>query len=99
MAPTYGRVLSAIENAFYDLVEEYQSIRKFLQDLVEGQERNIAQLARIGTVVNQKWDFKEDLWGSDEEYKKEDGNKEGFKEEHKENQKEVLEGTSLLVFY
>ena len=47
--PTYDRVLSAIEKA---LIEEYWGIRKFLQNLVEGQERNMAQLARIGTVVD-----------------------------------------------
>jgi len=49
MIPAYGRVLSAIEKA---LIEEYWSIRKSLQNLVEGQKRNIAQLARIGTVVD-----------------------------------------------
>jgi len=51
MIPIYGRVLSAIEKVLQDLVEEYQGIGKSLQDLVEGQKRNIAQLARIGASV------------------------------------------------
>jgi len=42
MIPTYGRDLSAVENALWELMEEYQGVRKFFQDLVEGQERNIA---------------------------------------------------------
>ena len=42
MIPTYGRVISAIEEALHELIEEYQGVRKFLQDLVEGQERNTA---------------------------------------------------------
>ena len=36
MNPTYGRVLSAIEKALQELVEEYWGIRKSLQDLMEG---------------------------------------------------------------
>jgi len=44
MIPTYGRVISAIEEALHELIEEYQGVRKFLQDLVEGQERNTAKL-------------------------------------------------------
>ena len=42
MISTYGRVLSAIEKAFQELIEKYQDIRRSLQDLIEGQERNIA---------------------------------------------------------
>ena len=42
MIPTYGGVLSAIEKALRELMEEYQEVRKSLQDLVEGQERNTA---------------------------------------------------------
>ena len=48
MIPTYGGVLSAIKKALRKLVEEYQGVGKSLWDLVEGQERNIAQLKRIG---------------------------------------------------
>jgi len=51
MIPTYGGVLSAIKKALWELVEEYQEVRKSLQNLVEGQERNIAQLERIGAAI------------------------------------------------
>ena len=44
MIPTYGRVLSVIKKALQKLMEEYQGVGKSLQDLVEGQERNTAQL-------------------------------------------------------
>ena len=44
MIPTYGGVLSAIKKALWELVEEYRGVGKSLQDLVEGQERNTAQL-------------------------------------------------------
>ena len=40
MIPTYGRVLSAIEKALWELREKYQGVGKSLRDLVEGQERN-----------------------------------------------------------
>jgi len=53
MIPTYGRVLSAIEKALWELMEEYQGVGKSLQNLVEGQERNIAQLERIGATIEQ----------------------------------------------
>ena len=36
MISTYGGVLSAIEKALWELVEEYQEVGKSLQDLVEG---------------------------------------------------------------
>jgi len=42
IVPTYSRVLSVIEKALWDLVEEYQGIKKSLQDLVEDQKRNTA---------------------------------------------------------
>ena len=51
MISTYNRVLSAIKKALWELVEEYQGVRKFLQDLVESQKRNIAQLERIGAMI------------------------------------------------
>jgi len=54
--PTYGGVLSAIEKALRKLVEEYRGVGKSLQDLVEGQERNTAQLERIGAAMEQRWD-------------------------------------------
>ena len=64
MIPTYGGVLSAIEKALRELVEEYRGVRKSLRDLVEGQERNTAQLERIGAAMERRW-------GSEEESGKE----------------------------
>ena len=69
MIPTYGGILSAIEKALRKLVEEYQGVGKSLQDLVEGQEKNIAQLERIGATMERRW-------GSEEESGKENGNEE-----------------------
>ena len=51
MISTYNRVLNVIEKILQDFVEEYQGIEKSLYDLVEGQERNMAQLERIGAMV------------------------------------------------
>ena len=65
MTPTYSRVLSAIEKALRELVEEYRGVRKSLWDLVEGQKRNMAQLERIRATM--KW-----RWGSEEESRKEE---------------------------
>jgi len=42
MIPTYGGILSAIEKALQELVEEYRRVRRSLQNLVKGQKRNIA---------------------------------------------------------
>jgi len=69
MIPIYGRVLSAIEKALHELVEEYRGVRKSLRDLVEGQERNTAQLEWIGAVMERRW-------GSEKESGKEDGDEE-----------------------
>ena len=55
MIPTYGRVLSAIEKALQELIEEYWGVGRSLQDLVEGQERNMAQLERIGAMMEWRW--------------------------------------------
>ena len=74
MIPTYGRVLSAIKKALQELVEEYWGVGKFLQNLVEGQERNMAQLERIGAVMEWRWSLegenrkkesKDDIEGSE----------------------------------
>jgi len=54
MISIYGGVLSAIEKALQELVEEHQRVRKSLWDLVEGQKRNMAQLERIGAVMEQR---------------------------------------------
>jgi len=55
MISTYGGVLSAIKKVLWELAEEYQGVGKSLQDLVEGQERNTAQLERIGAVMEWRW--------------------------------------------
>jgi len=55
MISTYGGVLSVIKKTLQELVEEYRGVRKSLQDLVEGQERNMAQLERIGAAMEQRW--------------------------------------------
>ena len=36
MISIYGEVLSTIEKTLQELMEEYQGVGKFLQDLVEG---------------------------------------------------------------
>jgi len=36
-------------------MEEYQGVRKSLRDLVEGQERNTAQLERIRAMMERRW--------------------------------------------
>ena len=69
MIPTYGGVLSAIKKALRELVEEYRGVGKSLRDLVEGQEKNMAQLERIGATMERRW-------GSEEESGKENGNEE-----------------------
>ena len=78
--PTYGGVLSAIEKALRELMKEYRGVGKSLWDLVEGQKRNMAQLERIGAVMEQRW-------GSEEESGKESGDEEeGSKDGPGENQ-------------
>ena len=80
MIPTYGGVLSAIEKALRELMKEYRGVGKSLWDLVEGQKRNMAQLERIGAVMEQRW-------GSEEESGKESGDEEeGSKDGPGENQ-------------
>ena len=75
MIPTYGGVLSAIEKVLQELVEKYQRVRKSLWDLVEGQERNTAQLERIGAVMEWRWRSEEESGkeNGDEEEGSEDG--------------------------
>jgi len=55
MIPTYGGVLSAIEEALRELIAEYRGVGKYLWDLVEGQKRNTAQLERIGATMERRW--------------------------------------------
>ena len=77
MIPTYGGVLSAIEKTLRELVEEYRGVGKSLQDLVEGQERNTAQLERIGAVMEQRWGLEEESGNGDDAEGSEDGPREG----------------------
>ena len=65
MIPTYSGVLSAIEKALWELMEEYWGVRKSLWDLVKGHERNTAQLERIRAAMEQRW-------GSEGESRKEE---------------------------
>ena len=82
MIPTYGGVLSAIEKAHWELVEEYRGVSKSLWDLVEGQERNTAQLERIGATMERRW-------GLEEESRKENGDEEeGSKDGPRKSQEE-----------
>jgi len=91
MIPTYGGVLSAIKKALWELVEEYQGVRQSLQGLVEGQKRNIAQLERIGNMMEWKWSLK------GENKKKESGDDEKRSEDSpRESQKEGLHHLPLI---
>lgn len=95
MIPIYSQVISAIKKVHQNLMEEYQGIGKFLQDLVEGQEKNIAQFSLIRAMVKQMQCFKEDILDNDEENKEDGDNEEGFEE----SQREVEERTLLSTFY
>ena len=76
MTSIYSKVLSIVEKVLQDIVKEYKSIEKSLQNIMEDQNRNIAQLVRIGAVVEQRWGSKEDLQDD------------GEKSEDKENREE-----------
>ena len=92
------RILSAIEKALQNLVTEYQSIGKFLQNLVEGQERNMAQLAKIGAAVDWRWCLKKYSQSSNKKSKEEDkDDKKRSEKGSKKNQKEVEKGISLTI--
>ena len=86
MITTYGGVLNAIEKALWKLVEEYWGVRKSLQNLVEGQERNMAQLEKIGAAMEQRW-------GSEEESRKENRDEE---EGSEDGPRESQEGATPL---
>ena len=83
MIPTYGGVLSAIEKALQELVKEYQGVGKSLQDLVEGQERNMAQLERIGAMMEWRWSSERES-GKEENRDEEEGSEEGPGESQEE---------------
>ena len=81
MIPTYGEVLSAIEKTLQELMEEYQGVKRSLQDLIENQKRNTAQLVRIGAMMEQRWCLKKDSQSSNKKDKedrdKEEGSEDG----------------------
>jgi len=77
MIPTYGRVLSIIEKALWKLVEEYQGVGKSLQDLVKDQERNTAQLERIGAAMKRRWGWLDEENGKEDSGDDMEGSKAG----------------------
>ena len=79
MIPIYSWVLSAIEKILWELVEEYREVRKFLWDLAKGQERNTAQLVKIGTIMEQRWGLEGENEKEKSGYDKE-GSMNGLKE-------------------
>ena len=83
MILTYDGVLSVIEKALWKLVEEYQGVRRSLWDLVEGQERNMAQLERIGAMIEQRWSLK-GVVGKEKSGNDVEGSKDGSGESQKE---------------
>ena len=42
-------------------MEEYRGVGRSLWDLMEGQERNIAQLERIGAVMEWRWSLEGEI--------------------------------------
>ena len=83
MIPTYGGVLSAIEKALRELVEEYRGVGKSLWNLVEGQERNTAQLERIGAAMEQRWGLEEES-GKEESENDVEGSEDSSRESQEE---------------
>ena len=83
MISTYGRVLSAIKKALWKLVKEYWEVGKSLQDLVEGQERNTAQLERIRAMMERRWGL-EGVIGKEESGNEEEGSEDGPGESQEE---------------
>ena len=76
MISTYSGVLSAIKKALQELVEEYWGVRRSLWDLVEGQERNTAQLERIGATMEWRWSLEREV-GKEENRDNAGGSKDG----------------------
>ena len=56
-------------------MEEYRGVGKSLRDLVEGQERNTAQLERIGAAMERRWGSEES--GKEENPDEEEGSEDG----------------------
>ena len=95
--PTYGGVLSAIEKALWELVEEYWGVGKSLWDLVEGQERNTAQLERIGAVMERRWDPEEE--SRKENRNEEEGSENGPEKVRREGLHHLPPVSILVLFF
>ena len=68
-------------------MEEYREVEKSLRNLVEGQERNTAQLERIGATMEQRWGLEGES-GKEKNRDDVEGSKDGPRE------KETLSSTS-----
>ena len=64
-------------------MEEYQGAGRTLWDLVEGQERNMVQLERIGAMIKQRWSLEEEV-GKEENRDNVEGSKDGSGESQEE---------------
>ena len=64
-------------------MEEYRGVGKSLWDLVEGQERNMAQLERIGATMELRWGS-EGVVGKEESRDDIEGSEDGPRESQKE---------------
>ena len=64
-------------------MEEYQGAGRTLWDLVEGQERNMVQLERIGAMIKQRWSLEEEI-GKEENRDNVEGSKDGSGESQEE---------------
>jgi len=64
-------------------MEEYQGVRKSFWDLVEGQERNMAQLEKIGATMEWRWGLKGES-GKEENGDDAEGSEDGPRESQEE---------------
>ena len=64
-------------------MEEYRGVGKSLWDLVEGQERNMAQLERIGATMELRWGS-EGVVGKEESRDDIEGSEDGPRESQEE---------------
>jgi len=79
-------------------VKKYQEVRKSLQNLVKGQERNMAQLEKIKAIVEQRWGSKKGLqsYRKKSEVEEDRNDEEGSEDGPRESQEER---TLLSVSY
>jgi len=64
-------------------MEEYQGVGKSFRDLVEGQERNMAQLERIEAAMEWRWSLKGES-GKEENGDDAEGSEDGPRESQEE---------------